>query len=188
MSRTRISRTIVLALASLVALPAVVLAASAIDLGGTVTRDAAPVEGVSVTAWLVGDDIIVAATTDANGAFAVQLEGDAGGVIQVRATGQTVTFEPDDQGCVRSETPTGRAEITIEALPVPPVAISLDTLVVSNVCGTAATARPAVTLPPTDANQPGSDTRGVSTLALVGLLGLMILVMAAIGRPAHRRG
>ena len=183
-------RLLALAGAALLALPATVLAVSAIDLSGTVTRDAAPVEGVSVTAWLVGDDIIVTATTDANGAFAVQLEGDAGGVIQVRATGQTVTFEPDDQGCVRSETPTGRAEVTIEALPVPPVAISLDTLVVSNVCGTAATPRPTVTLPPTDVNQPGSGTRGVSTLALIGLIGLigLFLVIAAIGLPARRRG
>ncbi|MDP2350188.1 MAG: hypothetical protein Q8M74_03420, partial [Chloroflexota bacterium] len=126
--------------------------------------------------------------TDANGAFAVQLEGDAGGVIQVRATGPTVTFGPDDQGCVRSETPTGRADITIEALPVPPVAISLDTLLVSNVCGTAATPRPARTLPPTDATQPGNDARGVSTGAAVGLIGLLFLVVAVTGLPARRRG
>lgn len=187
MSRAHVSRTTLIALAALLALPATVLAAGSIDLSGTVTRDAAPVEGVSVTAWLVGDDIIVAATTDANGAFAVQLEGDVGAVIQVRATGATVTFEPDDQGCVRSETPSGRAEITIEALPVPPVAISLDTLVVSNVCGTAATPGPAPTLPATDATVPGNDTRGVSALALVGLIGLF-LVVATTGLPARRRG
>ncbi len=181
-------RMLALAGAALLALPATVLAASAIDLSGTVTRDAAPVEGVSVTAWLVGDDIIVAATTNASGAFAVQLEGDAGGVIQVRATGPTVTFEPDDQGCVRSETPTGRAEVVIEALPVAPVAISLDTLLVSNVCGTAATPRPAPTLPPTDAFQPGDDARGVSVDVLVGLIGLLFLVVAVAGLPARRRG
>ncbi len=184
-------RMLALAGAALLALPATVLAAGAIDLSGTVTRDAAPAEGVSVTAWLVGDDIIVAATTDANGAFAVQLEGDAGGVIQVRAKGPTVTFEPDDQGCVRSETPTGRAEVVIEALPVAPVAISLDTLLVSNVCGTAATPRPAPTLPATDATQPGNDVRGVSTGALVGLIGLigvLFLVVAVTGLPARRRG
>ena len=181
-------RMLALAGAALLALPATVLAAGAIDLSGTVTRDAAPAEGVSVTAWLVGDDIIVAATTDANGAFAVQLEGDAGGVIQVRAKGPTVTFEPDDQGCVRSETPTGRAEVVIEALPVAPVAISLDTLLVSNVCGTAATPRPAPTLPATDATQPGNDVRGVSVDELVGLIGLLFLVVAVAGLPARRRG
>lgn len=181
-------RLLALAGAALLALPATVLAASAIDLSGTVTRDAAPVEGVSVTAWLVGDDMIVAATTDANGAFAMQLEGDAGGVIQLRAAGPTVTFEPDDLGCVRSETPTGRAEITIEAFPVPPAAISLDTLVVSNVCGTAATPGPALTLPPTDAIQPGNHARGISAGVLVGLLGSLFLVIAVAALPARRRG
>jgi hypothetical protein len=152
-------RLLAIAAAALLALPAAASAAGTIDLTGTVTRDGAPVAGASVTALLDGTDMIVAATTDGAGAFVLQLEGDIGGVVQVRATGPTVTLPPDEQGCVRSETPTGRATVTIDALPVPLVAVPLDTLLVSSVCSATARPDPAATLPATDTTRPGQGGR-----------------------------
>lgn len=189
MPQSRLLRPRLLALAAAVvlALPSAVSAAGVIDLAGTVTRDGAPVADVAVTALLDGSDMIVSATTDANGAFAVQLEGDIGGVVQIRATGPTITSAPDDQGCVRSETPTGRASVTIEAIPVPPVAISLDNVLVSNVCSATATPGPAITPPATDVLQSGSGTPVASTGSLLGLFGLLGVVVALAGRPARRR-
>lgn len=184
MSRPRL---LALAAAALLALPSAASAASGIDLAGTVTRDGTPVENVAVTAWLDGGDMILSATTDADGAFSVQLEGEVGGVVQIRATGPTVTFPPDARGCVRFETPTGRSTVTLEVLPVPPVAVLLDSVRVSNVCGATATPRPAITPPATDAARPGAGPRGTSTGALVGLVGLMGLVVALAGLPARRR-
>ena len=181
-------RLLALAAAALLALPAAASAASTIDLTGIVTRDGAPVAGVAVTALLDGTDMIVAATTDETGAFALQLEGDIGGVVQVRATGPTITLPPDDDGCVRSETPTGKVTVTIEALPVPPVAVSLDTVLVSSVCSATASPEPAATLPPTDATRPGQGGRGAAPGSMLGVLGLLGLIAALAGLPARRRG
>ena len=186
-SRLLRPRLLVLAAVVVLALPSAVSAAGVIDLAGTVTRDGAPVADVAVTALLDGSDMIVSATTDANGAFAVQLEGDIGGVIQVRATGPTITSAPDDQGCVRSETPIGRASVTIEAIPVPPVAISLDTVLVSNVCSATATPGPAITPPATDVATPGNGPRDASIVSLLGLLSLLVLAIGVAGMSARRR-
>lgn len=180
-------RLLALAAAAVLALPATASAASAIDLVGTVTRDGAPVAGVSVTALLDGSDMIASATTDETGAFALQLEGEIGGVVQVRATGPTVDLPPDEQGCVRSETLTGGATVTIEALPVPPVAISLDTVLESTVCAATASPEPAVTLPATDTKGPAADRRDAALGSLLGLLGLLALVATLAGfRGPHR--
>ena len=186
-------RLLAIAAAALLALPAAASAASAIDLTGTVTRDGAPVAGAAVTALLDGTDMIVAATTDETGAFALQLEGDIGGVVQVRATGPTITRPPDEEGCVRSETPTGKVTVTIEALPVPPVAVSLDTVLESSVCSATASpepaaTRPAATLPPTDATRPGAGGRDAAPGSMLGVLGLLGLVAVLAGLPARRRG
>jgi hypothetical protein len=127
-------------------------------------------------------------TTDANGAFAVGVDGDVGSVVQVRATGPTVSFPPDEQGCVRSETPTGRVTITIEALPVPPIAVSLDTLLVGRVCGATATPGPAVTLPATDTVGPAAGGRDAPTGSLAGLLGVLGAIATLAGMAVrHRR-
>ena len=186
-------RLLAIAAAALLALPAAASAASTIDLTGTVTRDGAPVAGAAVTAVLGGTDMIVAATTDETGAFALQLEGDIGGVVQVRATGTTITLPPDEEGCVRSETPTGKVTVAIEALPVPPVAVSLDTLLVSSVCSATASPKPASTLPAaplpaTDTTGPGQGGRDAAPGSMLGVLGLLGLVAAVAGLPVRRRG
>jgi hypothetical protein len=181
-------RLLAIAAAALLALPAAASAASTIDLTGTVTRDGAPVAGVAVTALLVGTDMIVAATTDETGAFALQLEGDIGGVVQIGATGTTITLPPDAEGCVRSETPTGRVTVTIDALRVPPVAVPMDTLLVSSVCSATASPDPAVTLPATDTTRPGHGGRDAAPGSMLGVLGLLGLIAALAGLPARRRG
>ncbi|MHB8893116.1 MAG: hypothetical protein ACYC65_13865, partial [Candidatus Limnocylindrales bacterium] len=119
--------------------------------------------------------------------FAVLVEGDIGVVVLIRATGHTITSAPDDQGCVRSETPTGRASVTIEAIPVPPVAISLDTVLVSNVCSATATPGPAITPPATDVATPGNGPRDASIVSLLGLLCLVVLAIGVAAMSARRR-
>ncbi len=188
MSRAHLSSTILVALASLVVLPSTVFAAGAIDITGTVSRDGVPVAGLAVTALLDGSDMIVPATTDEAGGFVLQLEGDIGGVVQIRATGPTTALPPDEQGCVTSETPTGRATVVIDALPVPPVAISLDSVLTSKVCAATASPEPAVTLPATDTTQPGQGGRGTAPGSTLGVLGLLGLVATLAALPARRRG
>ncbi|MCJ7709286.1 MAG: hypothetical protein MUQ32_00490, partial [Chloroflexi bacterium] len=115
-------------------------------------------------------------------------EGDIGGVVQLRATGPTIALPPDEQGCVTSETPTGRATVTVEALPVPPVAISLDSVLTSKVCAATASPEPAVTLPATDTTRPGQGGRNTAPGSILAVLGLLGLVATLAVLPVRRRG
>jgi hypothetical protein len=78
--------------------------------------------------------------------------------------------------------------VTIEALPVPPVAVPLDTLLVSSVCSATASPQPAATLPATDTTPPGKGRRDAAAGSMLGVLGLLGLVAVLAGLPARRRG
>jgi hypothetical protein len=171
-----------LLLATLLAMPGVALAADPVTVSGTVVRDGAPVTGVSVTVTVVGSDVIAAAVTDENGAFAVDVEAAVGDVVQVSATGQTFTSPPDANGCVRTETPTGRASLALEQLPPAPIEVALDQLVTSEACG--ATHTPLLTPPATDA---GAGTRPTSGAGGGLLLVLGVLAFAGAGSLAVAR-
>ena len=184
MRRTRLILLPLLALASLLALPAGALAADSVTLGGTVVRDGAPVTGVAVTVSVVGYDTVAAAVTDENGAFAVEIEAVIGDEVRVTAKGQTFTSQPDRNGCVRTETPIGRASMTLDELPPAPLEVALDQLITSEVCG--ATATPRVTPPATDAGlRRGSGGGSGSGLLLV--LGALALAGGGALALARRR-
>lgn len=172
-------------LAALLAMPTGVLAADAVTVTGTVVRDGLPQVGVHVTVTVTGGDLIAQATTDDAGAFSVEIEAGVGSEVQVSATGQTFTSEPDAQGCVHSETPVGRITATIDAIPPAPLEVALDQLRTSTVCG--ATATPRVTPPATDVvvtPLPGSTSGG----GLLLVLGVLALAGSGSLALARRRG
>jgi hypothetical protein len=172
-----------LALATLLALPAGALAADTVTLGGAVVLDGAPVTGVAVTVSVVGSDTIAAAVTDENGAFAVEIEAAIGDEVRVTAKGQTFTSPPDGNGCVRTETPIGRASMTLVELPPAPLEVALDQLITSEVCG--ATATPRITPPATDAGfRSGSGGPGSSLLLVLG--GLVLVGGGALALARRR--
>ncbi len=86
------------------------------------------------------------------------------------------------------ETPTGRATVTAEALPVPPVAISLDSVPTSKVCAATSSPEPAVMLPATDTTRPGQGGRNTAPVSVLAVLGLLGLVATLAVLPARRGG
>ena len=185
-----------LALAGLVAIvvPAVLLAADPAVVAGTVSVvDGSPAPGVEVLVVVAGTDTARSTTTDADGAYAVQVEAAVGDVLEIRATGPTQTGEPDEDGCVTSRTPTGRVSLTIEALPLEPVPVVLDGTIESRVCAATAapdaphrTPRPDPTPPATDGPGGGSSRDGNVLLALGAMLvsaGGALFVVRGRARP-----
>ena len=202
------------ALALVLVLPATVLAAT-VDVGGTVTNtDGSAAVGAEVTILVQGTDQIFAATTDENGAWALQLDAEPGAILDVQGLGQATTSEPDAEGCTTTTTPSGQTTATIPADgPVPPIDFPLNDLLTGSVCATVtppdtgggaggggngggqapAEQKPdtaAVTPPSTDtlpvagAKSPGS----VTFLHLGGVIGLtgVILVATAAGHGRRR--
>jgi hypothetical protein len=128
------------ALALVLVLPATALAAT-FDLGGTVTNtDGSAAVGAEITILVQGTDQIFAATTDENGVWALQLDAEPGGVLEVNGTGQSTTSEPDADGCTTTTTPSGQTNVTIPAEgPVPAIDFPLDNLLTGIVCSDPAT-------------------------------------------------
>jgi hypothetical protein len=171
----------VLALVALLAMPGVALAAEPVTITGTVVRDGSPVVGVEVVVTVQGTDIIGSTATDEQGAFTLELEAAVGDELEVFATGQTSRSDPDSQGCVRTETPTGEATTVIEAIPPAPIEVELDTVLSSTVC--TATGTPRVTPPSTDGGSTAPGGRPGSGLELV-LAGLVVALGGlALSRP-----
>jgi hypothetical protein len=171
----RIARFAVLpafVLITLLALPVAALAADPVEVSGTVVHGGAPVTGVQVVVSVTGSDQIVAATTDENGAFSVQVDAEVGSELRIDATGQTSRSDPDAKNCVHLETPTGSLTTTIEALPLDPVQVAMDEVLTGTVCGP--TDAPHVTPPSTDVPATGRDrTSGAGLLVLLGILALV---------------
>ena len=128
----------------------------------------------------------------------VEVEAAVGDTIDIRATGPTVSGEPDEAGCVTSRTPIGGAGVTIESLPLDPVAVGLDHAIESRVCSATATPdrprrthRPAPTPPATDraSDGDGATPAGRPFLAVAGLafvLAGIAMVVAWRSRSAGR--
>lgn len=191
MSRLRLVASLAIALVLL--LPATALAAT-YDVSGTVTdTGGAPVAGVEVTILVQGTDIVLAATSDANGAWGLQVDADPGAVLEVNATGPTSRSDPDDKGCVTSTTMSGQvtAELPAEGQP-DAVALVLDRELTGKVCAVTAKpdktdspVEPQITPPSTDTAGTGAGSADNRSLLLVGsLLGIMGL---ALSTAATRR-
>ena len=200
MSRLRLIVAAALALA--LVLPATAFAAT-YDVGGTVTNaDGSAAAGAEITVLVQGTDIIVATTTDENGAWTLQLDADPGAVLEVNGTGVAVTSEPDSEGCVTTTTPSGQTNATLpEEGAVPAIDFPLDNLIEGKVCTATQTppntggekpdapAKPkpdtaGLTPPSTDtAPVGGARTAGVSTqLVLAALAVLTAVVLVATDR------
>lgn len=186
MSRLRLIAA--LAFALLLALPATALAATW-DVAGTVTdKDGNPVAGVEIAILVQGTDIVLSATSDANGAWGVQVDADPGATLEVNGTAPTTRQQDGD--CVVSTTLSGQAKVTLPAEgQADPVALVLDTPLTGKVC--AETGKPdtsKVTPPPTDtigASAPG----GNGALLLAGILAVVagvILATTVVAAPRRR--
>ena len=180
-------------------LPATATAADPVVVAGVVTAaGGVPAAGVEVVVVVAGTDLVRATTTDAAGAFSVEVEAAVGDTIDIRATGPTVSGEPDEAGCVTSRTPIGGAGVTIESLPLDPVAVELDQAIESQVCSATATPdRPSSTHrsnptpPATDraSDGDGATPAGRPFLAVAGLafvLAGIAMVVAWRSRSAGR--
>lgn len=179
--------TVIAMLLALLVLPESASAADLVDVSGTVRqRDNTPAVGVQVLVGVSGSDVVHPATSGADGSFDVQIEAQVGDVIEVRATGATVRTGPDERGCVHAATPTGRTTFTIEALPLEPVVVVLDSVIDDTVCSSTATpARTAGPTPPaTDTSGAQQRSGGTGWLISVCALSAISLVAARV-RPPH---
>jgi hypothetical protein len=177
------------ALVSLLVPAGLAAAAELVDVSGTVrTTDGAAAAGIEVLVSVAGSDIVVPATTDENGAYAVQVEAAAGDTLEVRATGATVRTGPDAEGCTQSRTPTGRTSVILETLPPGPVDVLLDDLIESETCAATGKPTPGPTPPSTDvvaAVRPAGADAGAMTWLLVGFSWLAAAgAIAAVRRRA----
>jgi hypothetical protein len=190
MSRAHLARIVLIALLALLALPAAAFAADPVTLSGTVTRDGTPVAGVEVAVTVDASDLILSATTGADGTFSLVIDAAVGSQVVLHATGPTTTTGPDKDGCVHHETPIGSTTLTLETLTPDPVALPLDKVIKSVVCS--ATGRPDVTPPSTDgvtgaAPQAPGNGAGLAVLGVLGVLaGVSLLTRRGQTRPRTR--
>jgi hypothetical protein len=183
----RIASIAVLALALVALSPGAGLAADP-TVSGTVTRDGAPVQGAQVGVLVEGDDMVWPATTDANGGWSVAADIAVGQKLRISATGPVSQSSPDPQGCVAYVAASGSAEVTVDVVPVGPVAITLDHPISTRVCSATASPRVAPTPPATDAGATGPGNRWATpVLAILLGLGALLAVGPLARRPARRR-
>ena len=190
MSRLRL--IVAMAIALVLVLPATALAA-AYDVSGTVTdAGGAPVAGAEVTILVQGTDQILSTTTDAGGAWTLQLDVEPGAVLEVNGTGPTTSTEPDDEGCITTTTGSGQLQVTVPAEgPVEAVALALDNEISGTVCATigGSVDDPGLTPPSTDTITSGSVEAGNGSLLLIAGLAAFIGAMLAfttMRRPRRR--
>jgi hypothetical protein len=131
---SRLRPIVAAAIALVLVLPATTLAATT-DVGGTVTAGGAPAAGVEIAVLVQGTDEILSTTSDENGAWTLQVDVEAGSVLEVNGTGQTTKSEPDAGGCVVSSTPSGQVVVTVPAEgAVPAIDLALDTILTAKDC------------------------------------------------------
>ncbi len=171
-----------------VALVPGVLGADPLVVSGTVSRDGSPMAGVAVTVMVVGSDTVMPATSDALGAWSVSIDALPGDTLQIDAV--TSTSSTDPQGCVRTDTLSGRVTVAVDVLPA-----SVDVALAehsTNVCTETGTPVVVVTPPATDtgavAGARGSDTAVLlAFLALFAAIAIAASLQHARRTPAHRR-
>ena len=191
MSRLRLIAAMAVAL--VLVLPAAALAAS-YDVGGTVTdKGGSPVAGAEVTILVQGTDQILSTTSDATGAWALQLDVEPGAVLEINGTGPSTSTEPDADGCITTTTTSGQLRATIPAEgTLDPVALALDQEISGTVCSTTGTpdkpdkpAKPGTTPPATDTIAAATGPVGNASLLLVA--GLVAFTGATIAFTTTRR-
>lgn len=182
----RVATLLVVAVLALLAVPTAAVAAGPVTVSGTVVRDGAPVTGVQVVVSVTGSDGIASATTDEEGAFAVQVEADAGSQVRIDATGQTSRSDPDSKGCVQLETPTGTLTFMIDAVPPAAVVVPMDDVLTGTVCSPTAApvVTPNVTPPSTDAARArrSAEASPATLLLVLGTLALLAGGILALDR------
>jgi hypothetical protein len=203
MRRSRAIVALIALAAALLAAPTGVVAAEpgTVTVTGNVTREGAGVAGANVVVTVTGRDQAVAAVTDDAGDFTADIEASVGDGIVVFASGQTSRSEPDAQGCVHTETPTGSTTTTLDEVPPAPVEVVLDTVLTDTVCTPTPSPKPTpgathrprassapragVTPPTTDATGSGTGTTAGSGLAIV-LAGLALVAAGLLARTGRR--
>ena len=133
MSRLRLVAATAVALVLL--LPASALAATT-ELSGTVADTSGSlVAGAEITVLVEGTDMILSTTSDANGAWVLELDVEPGAVLDINTTGPAVSTEPDADGCVTTTTASGQATVTLPEEAAPDaVRLVLDTELSGTVC------------------------------------------------------
>jgi hypothetical protein len=188
MSRLRL--IVAMAIALVLLLPVTALAAT-YDVSGTVTDKAgAPVAGAEVTILVQGTDQILSTTSDATGAWALQLDVEAGAILEVNGTGPATSSEPDANDCITTTTLSGQLEVTVPAEgQVDPVALALDREISGTVCSATGTpdSDPGLTPPPTDTIATGTSVAGNGPLLLLAGLGAFIATIISLTATRRAR-
>jgi hypothetical protein len=161
------------------------------DLSGTVTMpDGSPAANVMVQIGILPgdsgvDDQVWSAQTDEQGHWSATVGAQIGTTYDVSAT-IVVFASPDESGCLATSGWLGHAQVTVDALPVPPINLQLVDAPKGKVC--AATATPHAPTPPaTDAGPASGSSGGSGTLPLAGLLFAIALVALGPARRPKRR-
>jgi len=176
------------ALALAVLLPATALAADGPDVtGSVVAADGTPMAGVSVSVTIEGNDMVWSATSDADGIWGVTAGVQAGQTLHISAL-RVDYGSPDPAGCLPTIGYTGSTDVTVDALPLAPIVISVAPGPSGAICGATATPRVGPTPPSTDAVPPAQAGRGTDLVLLgFGLAALLLLAVGPVRRPSRRR-
>jgi hypothetical protein len=175
-----------LALAGL--MPAAALAADGPDVTGTVVlADGTPMSGVGISVTIAGNDMVWSATSGADGAWSVTTGVQPGQTLKVSAL-RIDYASPDPGGCQSTLGFMGSADVTVDALPLAPVVITIAPGPSGAICGATATPRVGPTPPPTDAVAPAQAGRGADVVLLgLGLAAALLLVVGPVRGAARRR-
>jgi hypothetical protein len=185
MSRLRL--IVATAIALVLVLPATAFAATYAVTGTVTDKGGSPVAGAEVTILVQGTDQILSTTSDASGAWAIELDVEPGAVLEVNGTGPGTSTEPDADGCITTTTGSGQLEVNVPAEgAVDPVALSLDNEISGTVCSATGTPDdPGLTPPATDTIVQAGVASDNGSLLLVA--GLVAFIAATIALTATRR-
>ena len=177
------------AFALVLLLPAIALAADGPNVTGSVaTADGTPLDRVEITVTIAGtNDMVWSATSDATGAWGVAVGVQLGQTLHIAAS--RVDFStPEPNGCLPTGGFMGSVDVTVDALPLAPVVMTLEPAPSGEICSATGTPRVGPTLPPTDAGMSTKPGAGATLVPVV--VGLATIVVFAVGparRPARRR-
>ena len=176
------------ALAMVGLLPAAALAADGPDVTGTVvTEDGAPMAGVAISVTISGNDMVWSATTDADGAWGVTTGVQPGQALHISAQ-RIDEASPDPAGCLPTLGFVGSADVTVDALPLAPIVITVVPGPPGSVCGATATPRVGPTPPPTDSAPTARAGRGADVLVMViGISAVLLVAVRPVRRSTRRR-
>jgi len=177
------------ALALVGLLPASALAADGPDVTGTVvTAGGTPLAGATIYVTIAGNDMVWSTTSDASGAWAVTTGVQVGQTLNVNAMLSVVGTPDPSTGCVGGIGLVGSAELTVDALPVAPIVITVAPGPSGEVCGATATPRVGPTPPPTDTGTHAAAGYDADLALLgIGVAAVVLIAVRPARRPARRR-